>query len=338
MTSNKPSFLKIHYMLRPRKQVERKIVIELLQELQTALKIDISKYQYLGLGSIYYYDFILFNKYLNITDMISLDKRPCVQRFEFNIPFDFVRFKNQSSTQFLSSQSATTDMNRLVWFDYDSRLILCNGRKGRQFAINRSILEDVGVLTTKSNENDLFILSVSLDLPKNTFVTINTRNEFLNQFKSHLSGKYKSVSSITSGDYCHIVQNVLLNTFKNNEINQTLRFNKLFSFTYGDTTPMYTLGGIYRSKDSEPAALQSEFYQPDEDSIIDIDVPMLTYREKLRLDQAVCFLGQQLRSVQSDDDLIRLAIEKLGFELDCLDLRNYVKYYRYYPQYYEGII
>ena len=77
-------------MLRPRKQVERKIIIELVQELQTVLGIDLKDYQYIGLGSIYYYDFILFNKFLKITDMISLDRESCVQRFEFNKPFDFL--------------------------------------------------------------------------------------------------------------------------------------------------------------------------------------------------------------------------------------------------------
>lgn len=325
-------------MLRPRKQVERKIIIELLQELQTAIKINIKKYQYLGLGSIYYYDFILFNKYLNITDMLSLDKQSCVQRFEFNIPFDFVRFKNLSTTGFLDSQSATIDKNRLVWFDYDSRLIFCKKRKGKQFIINKPILDDLSVLTRMSNENDLFILSVSLDIPKNTFVNINTRNQFLNQFKSYLSGKYKLVSNITSDNYRYIIQNILLNTFKNNETNQALKFKKLFSFTYGDTTPMYTLGGIYRSEDLEPAAFHSEFFQPDEDNIIDIDVPLLTYREKLKLDQTVKFFNEKVSSIQSEDDLSKLATKTLGFELECLDLKNYIKYYRYYPQYYEGII
>lgn len=330
-------------MLRPRKQVERKIIIELLQELQTALNIDITKYQYVGLGSIYYYDFILFNKYLNITDMISLDYQPCVQRFEFNLPFDFVRFKNLTTTRFLDSQLAPINKNRLIWFDYDSRLILSNERKGkhgtkRQFKLNKPILEDISVLTRKSQENDFFILTVSLDISLKTFFNINIRNQFLNQFKPYLSGKYKSVSNITLYNYRYIIQNILLNTFKNNETNQALKFKKLFSFTYGDTTPMYTLGGIYRSEDLEPAALHSEFFQPDEDNIIDIDVPLLTYREKLKLDQTVKFFNEKVSSIQSEDDLSKLATKTLGFELECLDLKNYIKYYRYYPQYYEGII
>ena len=330
-------------MFRPRKQVERKIMIEVLQELQTALNIQLAGYQYVGLGSIYYYDFILFNKYLNITDMISLDYEPCVQRFEFNAPFDFVRFKNVTTTAFLESQPPSIAKNRLIWFDYDSRLILANetrGKRGtvRQFRLNRSILDDIGVLTRKSRANDLFILTVSLDIPSKVFFNVRVRNQFLEQFKPYLSGKHKCVADVKFENYRYIVQNIILNSFKNNETNQALKFRKLFSFAYGDTTPMYTIGGIYRSEDLDPSLLRSEFFQPDEDNVTGIDVPLLTYREKLKLDQAVDFFGQEFEKAQSDDNLSQLAAEKLGFELECLDLRNYIKYYRYYPQYYEGII
>ena len=72
-SKGKPSFKNINYMFRPKKQIERKIFIELFQKIQHALDTNISEYQYIGLGSIYYYDFILFHKYLKIRDMISLD-------------------------------------------------------------------------------------------------------------------------------------------------------------------------------------------------------------------------------------------------------------------------
>ena len=338
MMSDRPSFEKIHYMLRPRKQVERKIIIELLQELQTALQIELKEYQYLGLGAIYYYDFILFNKYLSITDMISLDDKPCARRFTFNLPFDFVRFENLSTSRFLNSQSATIEKSRLVWFDYDSRLILWSEPSTERFNVNRPILEDIEALTRKSRENDLFILTISLDTPRNAFATISTRHRFLSRFKSYLSSKYRSVDYITAENYRYINQNLLLNAFKNSETNQALKFRKLFSFAYSDSTPMYTLGGIYRSEDSEGVHLQSEFFQADEDGIMDIDVPLLTYREKLKLDQAILFFQKHLGCRTSDEDLAVAAKEKLGFEIDCLDLKNYIKYYRYYPQYYEGMI
>lgn len=337
MTLSKPSFQKINYMLRPRKQVERKIIIELFQELQTVLRIDIKDYQYIGLGSVYYYDFILFNKFLKITDMVSLDLESCVHRFEFNKPFDFVTFKNLSTTDFLNSEPAWSDKNRFVWLDYDSRLIDYSAI-AKRFILTKYILEDIGTVSRKSNENDLFILTVSMDIHRQAFANINVRNQFLNQFKPYLSGEFKSVSNITLNNYRYIIQNILLNTFKNNETNQSIKFRKLFSFNYEDTTPMYTLGGIFRSDEIPDSSLSSHFVQQGEDVITDIDVPLLTYREKLKLDQAIDYFGQQLSTPPPDDVLEQLATNKLGFEIDCLDLKSYLKYYRYYPQYYEGII
>ena len=324
-------------MLRPRKQVERKIIIELFQELQTLLGIDIKDYQYIGLGSIYYYDFILFHKFLKITDMVSLDSESCALRFKFNIPFDFVNFINLPTTDFLNSEPAQSDKNRLVWLDYDSKLISYSDREST-FMLTKYILEDIGIMSRKSNENDLFILTVNRDIHRRIFANINIRSQFLKQFREYLSGKYKSTSNITLNNYPYIIQNILLNTFKNNETHQSIKFRKLFSFTYEDTSPMYTLGGIFRSTEIPDLPLSSHFVQQGEESITDIDVPILTYREKLKLDQAVHFFGQKLDTPPSNDVIEQLATDKLGFEIDCLDLKSYLKYYRYYPQYYEGII
>jgi len=337
MTSSRPSFQKINYMLRPRKQVERKIIIELFQELQTVLGIDIKDYQYIGLGSVYYYDFILFNKFLKITNMVSLDRESCVRRFEFNKPFDFVKFMNLHTTDFLNSEPAQPDKNRFVWLDYDSKLINYSDTRKR-FILTKYILEDIGIVARKSNENDLFILTVNRDIPRRIFANINVRSQFLKQFEEYLSAEYKSIGNITPDSYPYIIQNILLNTFKNNETHQSIKFRKLFSFAYEDTSPMYTLGGIFRSTEILASSISSPFVQLGEDLITDIDVPILTYREKLKLDQAIYFFGQQILTLPSDDALAQLGTDKLGFEIDCLDIKSYLKYYRYYPQYYEGII
>ena len=148
MKNSKPSFEKINYIFRPKKQIERKILIELFQKLQNTLDINISEYQYIGLGSIYYYDFILFHKYLNIRDMISLDDEDYPNRFEFNKPFDFITFKPKSTTNFLSEN----DLNKksFIWFDYDSSLIRYNKWK-ETFLNTETIFEDIKIITRIKN-------------------------------------------------------------------------------------------------------------------------------------------------------------------------------------------
>lgn len=109
--NEKRSFEYINYMFRPKKQIERKIIIEILQELEK--EISLSKYLYIGFGSIYYYDFILFHKMLNINKFLSIDDKSTIKRFNFNRPYDFISFENRISTDFLN--------------EHDWKKILCYG-------------------------------------------------------------------------------------------------------------------------------------------------------------------------------------------------------------------
>jgi hypothetical protein len=67
------SFEKFNYLLRPSKQVERKIFLEVLNRLRDT-GLGLSGFTYFGLGSVYYADFILFHKYLYINDMICVER------------------------------------------------------------------------------------------------------------------------------------------------------------------------------------------------------------------------------------------------------------------------
>ena len=83
--------------------------------------------------------------------------------------------------------------------------------------------------------------------------------------------------------------------------------------------------------------------------IKNINVPILTYSEKFHIDSHIEELKQEIEKIEyenreSDNSLMEEKMTKkineiLPFELGSFyDLKNYVKFYRYYPQYYEGII
>src|SRR6478672_6193590 len=84
------SFEKFDYLLRPSKQVERKLLIEALHHL-VECGYPIYNYTYVGLGSVYYADFVLFHKYLYIDKMICAEWGSINRRMKFNKPFPFVR-------------------------------------------------------------------------------------------------------------------------------------------------------------------------------------------------------------------------------------------------------
>ena len=333
-SKSKPSFENINYMFRPKKQIERKIFIELLQKIQHALNTNISEYQYIGLGSIYYYDFILFHKYLKVRDMISLDDKDYPNRFEFNKPFDFITFKNMSTTDFLLNDDL--DKKSFIWFDYDSSLVRCKRKKGKfLFLRAKTIFEDIQIITKKSKALDLFILTINIKIQEAFFDSPTFKQGFMEEYAEYLSDQYKQTDNITFDKYPLIIQNIIINIFRNNEKFHSVKFEKLFSFVYQDGAPMYTIGGIF-SKNNHSSDLLTEkdyFFETDENKIIDIDVPLLTYCEKMKLDKNIVYIKNNLNSLDG-----KKIIEMLGFEMEPSELKNYLDYYRYYPQYYEGII
>ena len=139
----KRSYEKVNYFLRPKKQIERKLIIDILQELKP--QINLKKYLYIGFGSIYYYDFILFHKFLNITKLLSLDDKSTIKRFEFNKPYDFIKFQNKNSTEYL--KEFDWNQNTILWLDYDEEL-------------NFSMLSDLNLISKNCQKKDIVILTI----------------------------------------------------------------------------------------------------------------------------------------------------------------------------------
>jgi hypothetical protein len=113
------SFKQFNYSLRPSKQVERKIMIEVLLRLSKA-GYTISDYSYLGFGSPYYVDFVMFHKYLFIRNMLCVEWGEVPRRMKFNKPFKFIKLKLGALKAHIPSINPKTPY--LVWLDYDRSL------------------------------------------------------------------------------------------------------------------------------------------------------------------------------------------------------------------------
>src|ERR1017187_1505316 len=113
------SFKQFDYSLRPSKQVERKLMIEVLLKLSTA-GYDISEYGYWGFGSPYYVDYVMFHKYLFIEKMVCVEWGAIERRMRFNKPFKFIKLKLGPWNKHIRSIRLTEKL--LVWLDYDRSL------------------------------------------------------------------------------------------------------------------------------------------------------------------------------------------------------------------------
>lgn len=301
------SYEKVNYLLRLKKQIERKLIIESISKLTPI--IDITKYRYIGFGSVYFADFILFHKYLNIKLMSSIDKEESdEQRFNFNKPFAFIDFKISDSSAYINT-NIKWEENLFIWFDYDMPLSL-------------DMIADIKHVSAKAKPLDIFIITIEAEP-----LTIEQAEKFAEMF-----GLYVKSSDIKKNAVEALPK--ILNEIINSSIKEGLEIQparieylQLFNITYKDTKKMYTFGGIYFQNDQDvsiKSMLSGINFISHDENIVNINCPLLTPKEKIVLDSLI-----KSESVCEDVE----GITGLNEE----DINRYAKYYKYYPQYFESI-
>jgi hypothetical protein len=139
------SYEKINYSLRPAKSIERKMLCDAFRRLSAFDKVE--NYQYIGFGSTYFSDFILFHRALGITKMISIEKdKENKERFMFNRPFRCVELEFGKSNEVLPKLN--WDAKSILWLDYDDKL-------------DNHVLSDVRFFCINASPGSVIVLSVN---------------------------------------------------------------------------------------------------------------------------------------------------------------------------------
>ena len=93
------------------------MLLDLLRRLMEA-GFPISGYQYTGMGSIYFVDFILFHRYLGIKRMVSVEKAEEIKRgVHFNRPYGSIEIFIGDIADYIPSLSK--DRKHILWLDFD---------------------------------------------------------------------------------------------------------------------------------------------------------------------------------------------------------------------------
>jgi hypothetical protein len=314
------SFTKFNYLLRPSKQVERKLIIEALHRLADG-GFRISNYTYLGFGSIYYADFILFHKYLYIDDMICVESEPIPKRMDFNKPFDFIRLEMKKVSYVLPNLDRAKKY--VVWLDYD-------------YGLDEDVLQDTAGFLHILSPGSILLVTVDAEprLPEGEEYEQLSEDDRVKRsleiLRSQFTRYYKPEikrNLLTPNAFPRFLAEVLRAQFFE-EVSKRpgLKFFQLFNFKYADGAQMLSLGGVIGDKVVEAQLRKSGIYNLDfiergSDPRV-ISVPPLTIREKQWLDRNL-----KVRKVA-----------KVAFELESGMLDNFKKYYRHYPTYYETLI
>jgi len=308
------SYEKFNYLVRPAKQIERKLLIEGLHQL-SACGFPIRKYRYVGFGSPFYADFLLFHKYLYIEDMLCVEGSDIKRRMKFNKPFPKVALHMGKASGVIPKLDR--DQRHVVWVDYDYRL-------------TPDMLSDLSGFAATLRPESVLIVTVDADprvfddLPEDIVNQIRDfrRQKLDDEIGRWVDGGVKR-SHLTRPALPTLYASVIRGRLHDALKVRKLEFLQLFNFSYADGRQMLSIGGMIGSADEKKRLRSSDIYQlkfvNETEKPIVISAPPLTQRERLWLDQN---LESPLKQ----------------FEMKSDDVAHYRRYYRYYPSYFEALL
>ena len=324
---------RINYSLRPAKQIERKMLAETFRRLNAFAAIQ--HYRYIGFGSFYFADFVLFHKQLGIKRMYSLEGvKSDVPRCEFNKPYSCVEVMDGFSSELLP----TFDWNikSIVWLDYDD-------------PFDASVLTDIEHFFSNACPGSLYVVTLNAepdqlcgcdkrhpasegDLARKTLD--NLVNKLGADNVPHdLDGKPITDKDVMAWNKAELYRRII-----NNKIDEVLsirngvrpdqnrfHYKQLFNFNYRDGARMMTTGGLLYESGQEHIVAQCGFanlsFISSDATAYNIEIPLLTHREIRRLDKLL----------PSDDPP---SLQSIG--VPDKDAKMYWRTYQYFPTFTES--
>ncbi len=308
------SYEKVHYEFRPAKQVERRMLIHAFQQLMT-IGFPIADYQYTGFGSIYFVDFIMFHRYLNIIDMVSVERDDIETRLKFNKPFKSIQLYMGEVGDYVASFSQ--DKKHILWLDYDN-------------LVQRSMIQTVTEAASRLSVGSILLITVDTEPPGSSHDGPKKwRDYFIDQAAEYLKPR-TSIGDFAKSNLPKIIANIFDKALRDGvAMREGTDFFPLFNFVYADGHHMLSIGGMIGTN-KEKTRLRSlskkrlpflRFSLIDEP--YEISVPLLTRKERLHLDSEMpCRKGWVPKSAGISSEHIE----------------EYKKIYKYYPAYTEMLL
>lgn len=282
MTDNRPSFEKVDYTVRPAKNIERKMFAEMFGRLRVFQPLE--SYVYVGLGSTFFADFVLFHKQLGINRMVSIEKsNEHSDRICFNKPYHCIEIEFGETTDVLPRLDWMQPA--IVWLDYDDDL---NHRK----------LEDLVYLGENLPSSSLLLVTLP-SFPK-SFLAGEPPDlgDRLDLMRTALRGRVPdSLEPRDTGDLPHVqrrISNAVIGealVSRNAALgdSEKISYSQTVYFRYADSTDMVTFGGLFLTRSDSRRLSRARlrdlpFYRSGEQYYY-LDPPKLTLKERHRLDK-----------------------------------------------------
>ena len=313
MINHKPSesYRKVPYDLRTSKQIERRMILDAFIRLSRH-GFDIAAYQYTGMGSVHFVDYILFHRLLGIRRMLSAEySTKITKRIAFNRPYRNIDLAFKAIGEVIPDLSP--DRRHILWLDYD-------------FQINNVMTTDVVNAAAALSVGSFLLVTVDVEPPVKDGSPKKWRRYFLDRCAPFCSPGWP-LADYAQSKLHRLNVKILENAIHSGLAGRTdIAFHPLFNFAYADGHQMLTIGGVIggdtekRSIDAsnfdDAAYLRRSFKE------LEYTVPkfVLTRKEKFYLDAAM----PRVRKWKPKD-----------FEMDERDVAAYAEVHRFYPSYAE---
>lgn len=304
------SFEAINYMIRPNKNVERKLIVQTLTRLQDAF--DVRSYRYVGFGSMWFTDFVLMHRLVGISDMVTIEQEISrSKRVEFNKPFACIAVRMEKAATALGD--VLEGRRSVTWLDYDGPL---------KNALTGDVETAVGAMQSGS------IILVSVNAMVDQLKGHKAEEEVLTpvQYLANIC-ETDEVSipemRLTRNDFPKFVAELLHDRIKAAVLSTKpgCEYRPIWTFQYADDAVMITVGGMVADDtDAELLAACSLNQLPyaSPHSMFEVALPILTEKEKRALDKL-------LPSEKGIDP------KALDFELRPKEVEAYTTFYLEYP-------
>lgn len=314
------SFDYIDYSLRPAKHAERRMLAEVFARLRPFQPVE--DYKYVGLGSVWFADFILFHRSLGISKMLSIERAVSAQaRVEANKPFRSIEMEYKASSQVLPGLNWKD--RHLVWLDYDdpidtemlldARTIASNASSGSVLAISvqcHRAREDIEAEQNDDGES-------GLQRFESVFGRVRLGNNVMDDdLRGWRFGK------LSRAIFYAEVEDALAKRNASLKPSDQLKFRPVCDFEYADGAKMTTLVGIFVSRSEvsnyDACGFGKLDFLPSTGRLVRIEVPILTPRELRHLEK-------QLPKKKSDP-------WQLG-AIPAKQAERFAAFYRYFPNF-----
>jgi hypothetical protein len=318
------------YNLRKNKYVERQLFMELLSQFSRWREIE--DYLYIGFGGVYFEEFKLLHTRFKLKNMISLEREKwMLARQQLNIPYGCITPFDGSSNDLAINVDTYREIgeasNLLIWLDYVTPREL------------PTQLSEIRSIISKLESGDILKITLSLHTGWLNDGTGDILSNRLENLRSHLGSAYLaeglSITDVTNAGLPHVYVDALKRKIAEGLVeNSNLEFLPLGCYTYNDGTPMLTVTGALIDR-KEQADFQDrlglsrlDFASPQWE-IHTIDVPDMSLRERLEIDRKLS--GKTAEQIA--DELPFQFEEDPAESLELI--RNYLKLYRFYPNYHR---